>query len=334
MMTRRSEEGARQVNMEKGTLSRAWLKSHMNEIASYSGLLFCVIVFSVLSEGRLWSSYNLGVLTESTCVYMIIALGAAFVYSMGYMDISISAQIGVYCIVIIKIVNATGRLFLGFAVVLVIALLCGAINGAVAVFLRLPSIVTSIFLSFIFGGIQMILMEKTGSNTISANYDFSFWKQRTVMLIAMVVMVAITTYLFNFSRLGYYTRSIGANEIATRQAGVKTIYWKVLGYMVFGFCVSLGALFLTARVGSAGQGTGTGYAMDIMVALILGGLPLSGGMRSRISSAVIGTLTYIILGNGLTLSGVDTTYINFIKGIIFLIIILISCRKKNGVLPK
>lgn len=74
--------------------------------------------------------------------------------------------------------------------------------------------------------------------------------------------------------------------------------------------------------------------MDIMVALLLGGMPLSGGMRSKVSSALIGSFTYVILTNGLTLAGVETSYMYVIKAVIFLAIIVITCRKKDGILPR
>ena len=74
--------------------------------------------------------------------------------------------------------------------------------------------------------------------------------------------------------------------------------------------------------------------MDVMICLILGGMPLSGGMVSKVRSALIGTFTYVLLTNNLTTMGVELNYINFVKAIIFIIIILITCRKNNGVLPR
>ena len=128
--------------MEK-TLKNNWLKTHMGDIFSYAGLLLCILVFSILSKGKLWSAYNIGVLIQQTCVYAILAMGAVFIYSMGYMDISLGAQVGVYCLLLILITNATGSLITGFASILAIAVLCGLINGYVSVKLGLPSIVTS-----------------------------------------------------------------------------------------------------------------------------------------------------------------------------------------------
>ncbi len=309
-------------------------KEKLMPLVSYGGLLSCIIIFTIINGVRMWSAYNIGVLIEASCVYSILAIGSIFVYSMGYMDISVSAQFGVYCILIIKIINNTGSLLLGFLGILILALICGAINGGVAVLLKLPSIVTSIFLSFIFTGIQILLMERTGLNTIAVNYDFVLLKNQGFMLFSVVAIYIVGYIIYEYTKLGLYVRCIGSNEEATKQAGVETTRWKILAYMLFGVCVSIGAVYLTARTGSAGKGTGSTYAMDVLIAIVLGGMPLSGGMKSKMSSAVIGTLTYCILSNGLTLSGVDTTLVNFIKGIIFFVIILFTCRKKTGVLPK
>ena len=313
---------------------KAYVCNHVSDVASYAGLVLCLIVFTITSNGRLWSNYNISVLLESVCVYMIVALGALFVYSMGYMDISVGAQMGVYCLLMIFIIKATGSLLLGFIVVLALTLVCGAFNGAVAVWLKLPSIVTSLFLMFLFGGIQYLMVENTGSSTVSTDYDFSLFLEPWMMVLGIVIIAVIVFYLFNYTKLGKYTRGIGANELTTSQCGVNTTKWKVIAYMAFGVCVAVGALFLLARTGSAGKTTANSYAMDIMLSLILGGMPLSGGMKSKVRCALIGSFTYALLSNGLVLSGVDMTLVYFIKAFVFMIVVILSCRDRSGLLPR
>lgn len=315
-------------------INKGLFSNHSADILSYGGLVFCIVVFTVLSQGRLFSAYNMRILIQAVCVYAIISLGAMFIYSMGYMDISVGAQVGVYSILCILISNATGSIMLGFLAILGLALICGFINGYVSVMLGLPSIVTSIFLMSIFTGIQALVMEKLAMNSIGIQIDMSFYKD-TRFMVFMIVIVALTAiYLYKFTPLGEYTKSIGANEKATEYSGVSVTLWKVLAYAFFGVTIALGAFLLTARTGAAGKGTGTGYAMDIMVALLLGGMPLSGGMRSKISCALIGSFTYVILSNGLILSGIETNLVYIIKALVFLAVILITCRKKDGVLPR
>ncbi|MDE7273283.1 MAG: ABC transporter permease [Lachnospiraceae bacterium] len=316
-----------------------FLGQHIYDIAAYAGLIVTFILFLIFSGSRL--SYNMATVLQAAAAYSVIALGAVFVYSMGYMDVSVGQQVGVYAILMIMITNAMGGtalgVIVGFVVILALALLCGAFNGAVAVWLKLPSIVTSLFLMFFFTGAQLLLMESTGTNSISiqAAIKPADRNMYNVMLVSAIVIVAvIVTYFFKFTRLGKYTRGIGANEVTTSQCGVNTTKWKVIAYMAFGVCVAVGSFIMLTRTGSAGKGTGSGYAMDIMICLILGGMPLSGGMKSKVSSALVGTFTYVLLTNDLTTMGVDLNMINFVKAVIFIAIIMVTCRKKDTVLPR
>ncbi|MBQ9308951.1 MAG: ABC transporter permease [Clostridia bacterium] len=318
---------------------RAFLTRHVYDIAAYAGLVVTLVLFLIFGGQRL--SYNAQTVLQTSAPNIIISLGAVFVYSMGYMDVSVGQQVGVYAILMIMITNAIGGVLgviVGFLAILALALLCGAFNGAVAVWLGLPSIVTSLFLMFFFTGAQYLLMESTGTNSISVPTSLLRPADRgTYNLVLVIIIVVITlavTYFFKYTKLGKYTRGIGANETATAQSGVNTTKWKVIAYMAFGVCVAIGSYVMLMRTGSAGKGTGTGYAMDIMICLILGGMPLSGGMKAKVSSALIGTLTYVLLTNDLTTMGVSLNMINFVKALIFIVIIMITCRKRGGVLPR
>lgn len=317
----------------------SFLGRHVYDIAAYAGLAATLVLFLVFGGKRL--AYNAQTILQTSAPNIIISLGAVFVYSMGYMDVSVGQQVGVYAILMIMITNAIGGtlgVIVGFLVILALALLCGAFNGAVAVWLKLPSIVTSLFLMFFFTGAQLLLMESTGTNSISISTSLIRPADRgtynLVLLILIVVITLVVTYFFRFTKLGKYTRGIGANETATAQSGVNTTKWKVIAYMAFGACVAIGTYVMLMRTGSAGKGTGTGYAMDIMICLILGGMPLSGGMKAKVSSALVGTLTYVLLTNDLTTMGVSLNMINFVKAVIFIAIIMITCRKQGGTLPR
>ena len=319
----------------------SYVKAHIFDLTAYAGLIVMLILFLVFNSGpRL--AYNFGSVIQAAAVYAIIALGAVFIYSMGFMDVSLGQQIGVYVVLMILIGNKIGGVpgvVIGFLLVLALALACGAINGAVSIFLGLPSIVTSLFLMFFFTGAQYLLMEGTGENTIYLDIREALKpadrNAYTLMLLGIIlVLTLIATYFFKYTKLGKYTRAIGANKVAAKQSGISLVKWQVLGYMALGFCTAVGSFVMLTRTGSAGKGTGGGYAMDIMICLILGGMPLKGGMKSKISSALVGALTYTLLGNVLTTMGVPLNWINFVKACIFLVIVLLTCRKPQGVLPR
>ena len=318
-----------------------FLKSHALDLLAYAGLVVMLILFFVFNNGpRL--AYNFGSVIQAAAVYAILALGAVFIYSMGFMDVSLGQQIGVYVILMILIGNKIGGvpgIIVGVLLVLALALICGAINGAVSIFLGLPSIVTSLFLMFFFTGAQYLLMEGTGENTIYLDIASSLRpadrNAYSLMLVGIIALLAIIgTYFFNYTKLGKYTRAIGANKVAAKQSGISLVKWQVLGYMALGFCAAVASFVMLTRTGSAGKGTGSGYALDIMICLILGGMTLKGGMKSKISCALVGAFTYTLLSNVLTTMGVPLNWINFVKACIFLVIVLLTCRKPNGVLPR
>ena len=333
-------ETASQQTKEKVTFA-GFLKSHATDLMAYAGLAVMLILFVVFNSGpRLM--YNFGSVIQAAAVYAILSLGAVFIYSMGFMDVSLGQQVGVYVIMMILIGNKIGGIggvVVGFLLVMALALVCGAINGAVSIFLGLPSIVTSLFLMFFFTGAQFLLMEGTGENTIALEVASALRpadrNAYSLMLIGIIVLLAlIGTYFFKYTKLGKYTRAIGANKVAANQSGISLVKWQVLGYMALGFCTAVASFVMLTRTGTAGKGTGSGYAMDIMICLILGGMPLKGGMKSKISCALVGALTYTLLSNVLTTMGVPLQWVNFVKALIFLIIVLLTCRKSTGILPR
>ena len=331
--------GIASEKVDERTSFASFVKNHIFDLTAYAGLVVMLILFLIFNNGpRL--AYNFSSVVQAAAVYSILSLGAVFIYSMGFMDVSLGQQVGVYVILMILIGNKIGGVpgvVVGVLLVLVLALICGAINGAVSIFLGLPSIVTSLFLMFFFTGAQYLMMESTGENTIRLlqNVKPADRNTYTWLLIGIIALLTvIATYFFKYTKLGKYTRAIGANKVAAKQSGISLVKWQVLGYMALGFCTAIASFVMLTRTGTAGKGTGSGYAMDIMICLILGGMPLKGGMKSKISSALVGAFTYTLLGNVLTTMGVPLNWVNFVKACIFLLIVLLTCRKPNGVLPR
>ncbi len=313
--------------MEKNT------KEKIIQFIPYIALSLVILIFFITSEGKLFSPYNIRIVLQQTVALSIVCIGAVFIFSLGNMDISIGACIGLCTLIEAMVINATGSLFLGFLLALLLALTFGAINGAVSTWLGLPSVITSLFLMFVGGGFQTIITMKT--NTIKVDYDFSLFKETWFQILALVVIFAIAYYVFYYTKLGKYTCSIGANASCASQSGISIMKYKVYAYLILGVCIAIASVFVLSRTASSSRLTGDGYHMDVMVALILGGMPLSGGMKSKLSSALLGPFTYILLTNGLTLSGVSVNQVPFIKAVIFAILVIITCSKKeNKVLPR
>ena len=315
-----------------------WIKKHSSTVASLGGLVFCIIFFTIgtgIKGESIWSGDKLSTLIGDVIVTALMAVGAVFIYSLGNMDVSIGRQVGLYSTMLVLIGNATGSLLPGILACIVVAVIIGIINGAAGELLHMYSVISSVVFMMVISGITTIIYSNVGSKNISlSGVDLSFFRSPVNMVIVLVIEYLIIGYFFYFTKYGKYARSIGANQTAAAQSGVNIIKYRVIPYVFLAFCLVTAPLFQMGYTGAASDATGTGFEMNVMVSLILGGMPLKGGMKSRLSCAIIGAMTFSLLAVGLPIIGVPTRMTFMIKAIIFLVVVLITCRQKSGPLPR
>ena len=315
-----------------------WIKKHSSTVASLGGLVFCIIFFTIgtgMKGESIWSGDKLSTLIGDVIVTALMAVGAVFIYSLGNMDVSIGRQVGLYSTMLVLIGNATGSLLPGILACIVVAVIIGIINGAAGELLHMYSVISSVVFMMVISGITTIIYSNVGSkNIILSGVDLSFFRSPVNMVIVLVIEYLIIGYFFYFTKFGKYARAIGANQTAAAQSGVNIIKYRVIPYIFLAFCLVTASLFQMGYTGAASDATGTGFEMNVMVSLILGGMPLKGGMKSRLSCAVIGALTFSLLAVGLPIIGVPTRMTFMIKALIFLVVVLITCRQKTGPLPR
>lgn len=324
---------------EKSAVSPwGWVKKHSAQVAAYSGLLVCVIFFTILTPLKgesIWSAAKLGTLMRNVIVLALMSVGAVFVYALGSMDISIGKQVGLYATLTVVLGNSTGSLLWGILLSLVISIVIGLVNGAAGELLHIHPVVSSLVFMMVLTGVSSVTYNSLGSRNVALReLDVGIFKQTWFMVLALVVEVLVISFLFNYTRLGKNVRAIGANPVSAQQSGINLIKYKMIAYVVMGVCVLVAALFQMGYTASASDSTGTGFEMNVMVALILGGMPLSGGMRSRVSCAVVGSFTYALLDVGLPMLGVQPNQVFVIKALMFLVVVVLTCRKRSGTLPR
>lgn len=323
---------------EKNSSALAWIAKHSSQFAAYCGLLFCVVLFSILTPmfgDSIWSPAKLATLISNVIVMALLSVGAVFVYALGNMDISIGKQMGLYATLTVVLGNMTGSLLPGILLSLVIAVVIGIANGATGELLHIHPVVSSVVFMMVLGGINSITYNSLGSRNVALKtIDHHIFRETWLMVLILVAEIAVVAYLFNFTKYGKNAKAIGANPTAAQQSGINLVKYKVIPYIIMGVCVVVASLFQMGYTGSASDSTGTGYEMNVIVALVLGGMPLSGGMRSRVASAVVGSFTLALLTVGLPMVGVQANQVFVLKAIIFLIVVLMTCRKKSGTLPR
>lgn len=310
----------------------------MQNLMMFGGLLFCIIFFSILTPLRgqsIWSPEKLATLISDVIVLALLSVGAVFVYALGNIDISTGKQVGLYATLMVVLQQITGSLLWGILLSLVISVVIAVINAAAGELLHIFSIIPSVVFMFILSGVSTVVYSTLGRRSISLyDYEYSIFKNPWLMLAVLVAESLLVAFMLNRMKMGKYIKAIGANATAAQQSGVSLIKYKIMAYIVMGVCTVVAALFQMGYTGSASDSTGTGLEMNVMIALILGGMPLSGGMKSRVSSAIVGSMTFSLLNVGLPLIGVPNEFTFLIKAVIFVIVVLITCRKRGGIIPR
>ena len=134
---------------------------------------------------------------------------------------------------------------------------------------------------------------------------------------------------FSCTKFGVYLRAIGAGEKAAMFAGIRTDRMKFYVYVLAGAITGFAAFISSIKVGSVTSSGGNQLETQILIALVLGGMPISGGAMARFSNCVVGSLLYVVLSSGLTMIGFTTQMMQLIQGVIFLLFVALFADRKS-----
>ena len=148
-------------------------------------------------------------------------------------------------------------------------------------------------------------------------------------LIVLVVVYAVGYFLFNFTKLGKYQKLIGTNPKAAELSGINVNQYKMLAFLVSGVTIGIASCMTVIRNAAINGNTGLNLETDVLLALCLGGLPMTGGSTSKMNSVLIGVAIYYILNNGLLLWGLNADYVDIVKAIFFLGTVAISLDRSQ-----
>ena len=292
-------------------------------------LVAIVAFFAVATGGLLITPRNITLIISGGFTLMIATVGVYMIMSMGCLDFSQGSMMGLSCAVVcfLSQYNPVIAILGGIATGAVI----GLINAVFHVKGQIQSFVVTMCMMFLLRGV--IAYVTTTSPVYAATY-LTALATNTPLLIGITVAVLVVAYLvLHFTALGSNLKAIGASESGARFAGINVQRTKIIIYVVAGCITGFAALINAIRVGSVTASSGNMLETQILIALVLGGMPINGGARSRFSSVVTGVLSYLVLQRGLVMMGFTTEIQQLIMGIVFVIMVAIfSERAANQVI--
>lgn len=299
--------------------------------------VFCGIVSS---KGYRLDMYIKIVFNEGI-VLSIVATGAIFIYTLGSFDISLGAATLFAATLGVLTYNATENFALMIIVILLAGIVCSLVNSVLASIFHIPVFVTTVAMMSVLSAIaSQIITTKGGAvggisipSEVVKHLDNSAFK-----IGVLVIWVAICVFVFDYTKFGRREKLVGGNPICAQLSGIKYNTYAILGFLLAGVGVGIGAFMTLVYTPSVTTTTAGDIGMNIMVAIVFGGMPISGGARSKIYAAVVGGFSYIVLNNILDLlidstSGYGITQI--VSAVFFLIIVYVaSVNYRSQTLPR
>ena len=286
------------------------------------GLVAVFIVFNVLTKGNMWTSRKL--ILNQVYVVLISAVGVFFIMSMGGLDFSQGSIMGIASIVVCKLSGVN----------MILAVICGILAGAAIgafnayfyVNRKIKSFIVTICTMFLFRG---FIKYMASNSPVAASMKVYDYDTTAVKLGITIAVLAVSFVVFRFTKFGIHLKAIGAGEKATKFAGVRTDRMKFFIYVLAGAITGLAAFVNIVKNGSATANVGNQLETQILIALVLGGMPISGGAKVRFENIIVGSLLYIVLNNGLIMMGLTTQAMQLVQGIVFLIFVAIFADRQS-----
>lgn len=300
-------------------------QSRMNLIRSalpIVGLIVVFLVFNILTHGGLWASR--GLVLNQVYVTMISATGVFFIMTMGGLDFSQGSILGIASIAVCLLSNV--NIFLALIGGVIAGAVIGAINGFFYVNRKIKSFIVTICTMFLFRG---FIKYMASNSPVAANMVVYDYDTPAVKLGLTLAVLIIGFVVFRFTKFGVHLKAIGAGEKAAMFAGIRTDKMKFWIYVLAGAITGLAAFVNIAKNGSATANVGNQLETQILIALVLGGMPISGGAKVRFENVVVGALLYTVLNNGLTMMGLTTQTMQLIQGVIFLIFVAVFADRES-----
>ncbi|MDH2335043.1 ABC transporter permease [Clostridium perfringens] len=310
---------------------KANVKANISKYKSLIGLVLLCIVITIVTPNFLSVSNITNVFTQVS-VNAIIAIGMTFVILTGGIDLSVGSTLAISGAVGASIVKLTGNVFLAIIVAAVIGIAVGLINGLLVSKGKLQAFIVTLATMTIFRGATLVFTDGTPISKLPeafvkiGNGKIGFMP---IPVIITIIIAIIAVYALSQTRFGRYLYALGGNEDASRLSGINTDKIKTLVYVVSGFASAIAGVIITSRIGSASPNAGTGFELDAIAAVVIGGTSLAGG-EGTITGTLIGALIIGVLNNGLNLMNVSPFYQSIVKGLVILIAVLLDKKSRKN----
>nr|WP_223871921.1 MULTISPECIES: ABC transporter permease [Yersinia pseudotuberculosis complex] len=298
-----------------------------------------IALFGLASDNFLDPNNIINIL-RSIAIVTVIAIGVSISLSIGGFDLSVGSTASLANAVVVSLFvwygfGTTGAIIL----TLLICTLVGLFNAFLIVVLKIPDMLATLASLFVIQGVAMTY-SRGGSITQSMLLPsgdmaegvipeiFSALGQVPVIVLIMLAVTVVVQLYLSLTKHGRRMYAIGGNPQAARLAGIRTVRYRVLAYVLSAQLAALGGILLASRIGSSQVNAGSGYLMDAVAAAYIG-FSLAGSGKPNAFGTLIGAIILGVLQNGLVMLSVPYYAMDIIKGLVLAMALALTYIQKR-----
>ena len=307
---------------EKRGASQAGVLRRAREGGIIYPFILLFVILAIWKGSTFYGKTNLLEILDQQSATLIIAAAGTMVLVAGGIDLSVGATYALAQVIATKMA-VTGNPVLAIIVGVVVGVGVGAINGVIATFFRINSLIATLAMSFVITGIASLV---TNGNLIIAytalgfaNFARTQFLDVTTATWTMIGVVIILGIVLSRTITGRYVYASGSNAEAARLAGVRVQWVKLVTFAISGGAAALGGILDASRVLSASSSNGgPALTFTVLAGIVVGGTSILGG-EGAIWRTVVGVLFIALIGNGFTLLAWNPLYEQITLGVILLL---------------
>ena len=281
-------------------------------------LLIAALILGMQLSPHFLTGSNLSNASQNLMEKAVMLLPVTALVICGEIDLSIASILGLSGSVLAVLVRAGVPIIPAIVAVLALGVICGLLNGVLVTAVGLPSLVVTLGTLSLYRGVSyMVLGGASYAGFPSAFTTFGFdyipgtlipWSALVFVGLAVIAVAVLT-----LTPIGRIIYAAGSNGEAVRFSGIPVDRIKITLFASSGFCAAIAGVVYTARVASARADNATGFELDVIAAILIGGVSVFGG-RGTIGGAILGLFLIGLLRNALTLRNISAEVQSVVVG--------------------
>jgi len=297
---------------------------------AFVALILLGVIMTALSPVFLTTQNLLNVGVQAAVV-AILAFGQTFVIITAGIDLSVGSVAALSGIVV---GYTSGSMGLDPLLAILLGLLCGVATGLVSAVMiaygRLPAFIATMAMLSIARGFALVI---SGGRPVAQPKEVAWFGETIggwlpVPLLVMVVLGLVASFILNRTYAGRVMYAIGGNEEAARLSGINVRRQQLITYALSGTFAAVAGLVLAGRLVSGQPQAATGYELDSIAAVVIGGASLAGG-SGRIFGTFVGALVLAVIRNGLNLLNVSSFWQQIVIGVVIALAVLTDTLRRR-----